>query len=126
MIELLEEDKAGETAKIVYDDIKNSLGIIPNIFKAMAAVDPRWLELNWYRSKQIMFEKGPLDRKTRELIAYAVSVINGCKYCSQAHEKMALRQKATPQELNHAKQIIELMASLNTIEKTFPDLPCEN
>ncbi|GJM04782.1 MAG: hypothetical protein DHS20C09_07730 [marine bacterium B5-7] len=126
MIKLLEEKEANETVRMVYRDIRDSVHMVPNLFKAMAAIDTVWLELNWYRSKQIMIEKGPLDRKTRELIAYAISVTNSCKYCAQTHEKMALMQEATQKELNHAKQIIELVASFNAIENTFPNIPFEN
>ncbi|MGB9713120.1 MAG: hypothetical protein ACP5SG_00800 [Dissulfurimicrobium sp.] len=38
----------------VYDDMKANFGMIPNFFKAQAAVDPEWAELNWFRVKRIM------------------------------------------------------------------------
>lgn len=125
MTELLQESDAVETAKLVYDDIRQTFGMIPNLFKAMAAANPAWLEMNWYREKKIMIEEGPLDRKTRELIAFTVSVINNCKYCSLAHEKMAHMQGASQDEINHARQVIELFASFNAIANSFPDLPCD-
>ncbi len=122
---LLEEQESTGTTKIVYDDIKRTFGIIPNLFKVMAAADPDWLEMNWYREKKIMIEEGPLDRKTRELIAFAVSVINNCEYCSLAHEKMARMQGASQDEINHARQVIELFASFNAIANSFTDLPSD-
>jgi len=125
MVELLQEEEAAGTAKLVYDDIKQTFGMIPNLFKAMAAADPCWLEMNWYREKKIMIEEGPLDNKTRELIAFAVSVVNNCEYCSLVHENMARMQGASKDEINHARQIIELFASFNVITNSFPDLPCD-
>jgi len=72
-----------------------------------------------------MIEDGPLDRKTRELIAFAVSVINNCEYSSLAHEKMARNQGASEEEINHARQVIELFASFNAIASSFPKIPCD-
>jgi alkylhydroperoxidase/carboxymuconolactone decarboxylase family protein YurZ len=51
---------------------------VPNFFKAQAAVSADWLELNWQREKQIMIATGALDRKTKELIALTVSLVNRC------------------------------------------------
>ncbi len=125
MVKLIEEEDATNSVELVYKDIKNNFDMIPNLFKAMAASDPVWLEMNWYREKKIMIEDGPLDKKTRELIAFAVSVINNCEYCSLAHEVMAYRQGATQDEINHARQVIELFTSFNAIANSFSDLPCD-
>ncbi|MBS4051198.1 MAG: carboxymuconolactone decarboxylase family protein, partial [Methylomonas sp.] len=78
MTKLLSEEQATGTARAVYDDIKKNFGMVPNLFKAMAAADPEWLAANWQREKSIMLEAGPLDRKTRELIAMTVSIVNHC------------------------------------------------
>ena len=80
MVKLLEEEDATNSVELIYKDIKDNFGMIPNLFKAMAAADPIWLELNWYRENQIMIESGPLEKKTRELIAFAVSMVNNRKY----------------------------------------------
>ena len=125
MVKLLEEEAATDSVEIVYQDIKHNFGMIPNLFKAMAASDPVWLEMNWYREKQIMIEPGPLDKKTRELIAFAVSVVNNCEYCSLAHEAMAHKQGASMEEIHHARQVIELFTSFNAIANSFSDLPCD-
>ncbi|MCP5246235.1 MAG: carboxymuconolactone decarboxylase family protein [Burkholderiales bacterium] len=125
MTELLEKSNATGRAKEVYDDIDASFGMIPNLFKAMASADPEWLALNWQREKQIMIEDGPLDRKTRELIALAVSITNNCKYCSLAHEALALHSGASREMVAHTKQIIELFSSFNAIANSFPELPCD-
>jgi hypothetical protein len=41
-----EQDATGKT-KEIYADIQKTFGMVPNFFKAQAAVDPNWLELNW-------------------------------------------------------------------------------
>lgn len=125
MTDLLEENEATGKVQDVYADIKNSFGMVPNLFKAMAAADPDWLEMNWEREKAIMLEDGPLDKKTRELIAFTVSVINKCEYCILAHEAMALKQGVTKQEMAHTRQVIELFSSFNAIANSYQDLPCD-
>lgn len=125
MTDFLEPQDATGLAKETYDDIEAKFGMVPNIFKAMGAADPKWLALNWQREKQIMLENGPLDRKTRELIAMAVSMSNNCEYCSFAHEAMARKEGATKEMISHAKQVIELFSSFNAIVHTFPGMPCD-
>lgn len=125
MTQLLSEEEADGTARAVYDDIKKTFGMVPNLFKAMAAADPEWLAVNWQREKTIMLAEGPLDRKTRELIAMTVSIVNHCEYCSLAHEAMAGRLGASKAEINHAKQVIELFSSFNAIVNAYPGIPCD-
>ena len=122
MTVLLEENDATGDVKLVYDDIRRTFGMVPNLFKAMAAVDPSWLEINWYREKKIMIDEGTLDLKTRELIAFAVSAINRCDYCTLAHENIARMRGATTGEINHVRQIVELFASFNAIANSYPEL----
>lgn len=122
MTRLLEEEEAGGDVKIIYDDIRRTFGMVPNLFKVMAAADPSWLEINWYREKKIMIDAGSLDLKTRELIAFAISAINHCDYCTHAHEKIAQMRGATAGEINHARQIVELFASFNAIANSYPEL----
>lgn len=64
----------------VYDEIKAKMGIpfIPNIFKALAH-QPAMLQAKWESYQAIMLT-GRLRRRTKELIAIAVSAVNGCFY----------------------------------------------
>ena len=125
MAKLLEPANATGKVKEIYADIESKFGVVPNLFKAMAAADPDWLELNWNREKKIMLEDGPLDHKTRELIAMAVSIINNCDYCKLAHEAMAVGQGASREEVNHAKRVVELFSSFNAVAHSFDNLPCD-
>ena len=125
MTQFITEDQATGKTQEVYKDIKNTFGMVPNLFKAMAAADPDWLAINWQREKNIMIEEGALDRKTRELIALTVSITNNCEYCSLAHEAMAGHMGASKDEINHAKRVIELFSSFNAIANSFHDMPCD-
>lgn len=115
MKKLLSEDEATGKAQDIYNDIKTAFGMVPNFFKAQAAIDPEWLELNWNREKKIMLSDSAIDRKTKEMIALAVSLVNRCEYCSASHENMALMAGATEKELGVVKQIVELFSSFNSI-----------
>lgn len=100
-------------------EISEEFGMLPNFFQAQATVDPEWLRLNWLRTKQILIAEGALDRKTKELIAMCVSMVNHCDYCALSHEAMAIKTGATEQEINEAKQIIELLVSFNAIANSL-------
>jgi AhpD family alkylhydroperoxidase len=111
---LLEEDASGKV-KEIYGEIKTAFGMVPNFFKAQAALDPDWLELNWNREKKIMLEERALDRKTKELIAMAVSLVYRCEYCSVTHEMMARMTGATPQQIVETKEVVELFSGFTAI-----------
>jgi uncharacterized peroxidase-related enzyme len=124
MSNLPSEEEVTGKSRDVLTEIKRTFGMVPNFFKAQAAVDPDWLELNWNREKVIMLAPGGLDRKTRELIALAVSLVNRCEYCSLAHETMALMAGADEREINQTKQIVELFSSFNAIAESLR-VPCD-
>ncbi len=124
-MKLISEKEATGKTKEIYREIKSNFGMVPNLFQAMAAVSPGWLEMNWQREKKIMLDDGPLDRKYRELIAFAVSVVNNCEYCTLAHESIAGIRGASKEETGHARQVIELFAGFNAIANSFHGLPCD-
>jgi len=55
------------------------------------------------------FSDGALDRKTKELIALAVGVVEGCDGCIASHSQSAARAGATPQEAAEAIGVTILM-----------------
>jgi alkylhydroperoxidase/carboxymuconolactone decarboxylase family protein YurZ len=77
---ITEEDATGKVREI-YDEIQSQLEIdfVPNLYKAMAPL-PHYLEANWNRVREIMVKEGQLDLLTKEIIAVAVSAVNGCDY----------------------------------------------
>jgi alkylhydroperoxidase/carboxymuconolactone decarboxylase family protein YurZ len=80
-IKMVPEDEAVGRVKAVYEEIKRELGIdfVPNLYRVMAS-NPGYLEANWNKVKAVMVEHGKLDRLTKEIIAVAVSAVQGCHY----------------------------------------------
>jgi alkylhydroperoxidase/carboxymuconolactone decarboxylase family protein YurZ len=80
-IMVVPEAEATGKVKEIYADIKATLGVdfVPNLYKVMAA-KPDYLEANWNKAKAVMVAPGKLDRLTKEIIAVAVSAVNGCEY----------------------------------------------
>jgi len=80
-IKMISEDEATGKLKEIYEEIKVCLGIdfVPNLYKVMAS-KPGYLEANWNKVKTVMVEPGKLDRLTKEIIAVAVSAVQGCEY----------------------------------------------
>ena len=80
-IALVAEEDATGKVKELYEDIKTTLGtdFVPNLYRAMAA-KPGYLEANWGKVKAVMLAPGKLDRLTKEIVAVAVSAVNGCDY----------------------------------------------
>ena len=79
-VKLVSDSDANEKVSGIFDDIKQTKGIdfIPNFWRALAT-NPDHLELVWNQLKQVM-RPGKLDTLTKEMIALAVSVTNGCDY----------------------------------------------
>ena len=78
---MIPEEEATGAVRDIYEDIKQTLNIefVPNLYRVMAA-NPLYLEANWRKVKAVMVEPGRLDRLTKEIIAVAVSAVNGCAY----------------------------------------------
>ncbi len=80
-IKMVSEDEATGLVKVIYEDIKQEFGIdfVPNLYRVMAS-NPSYLEANRNKVKAVMFASGKLDRLTKEIIAFAVSAVQGCRY----------------------------------------------
>ena len=80
-IKMISEEEAAGRVKAIYEDIKTRLGIdfVPNLYKVMAS-KPGYLEANWNKVKEVMIQPGKLDRLTKEIVAVAVSAVQGCEY----------------------------------------------
>lgn len=115
MTKLITDEQATGKVGTIFHEIRSTFGMVPNFFRAQAAADPDWLELNWNRWKAIMGRQRSLDRKTKELLAMAVSIVNRCEYCTRAHEAAAAMAGADKESLVEAKEIVELFSSFNSI-----------
>ena len=105
---------ASPEAREVFDDIKQKRGVpdVNNAWKAMAR-HPAVMKRFWERAQQVM-QPGALDARTKELIYLAVSVANGCHYCSASHTNLAKGKGVTEDELAEMVEIIGLALQGNS------------
>jgi AhpD family alkylhydroperoxidase len=85
----IEHAKASREVRAVFDDIKRTRGVpdVNNFWKYLAN-DPALLKRTWKSLKEVM-APGALDPLTKEMIYLAVSVSNGCGYCTASHAAAA-------------------------------------
>ena len=84
-VPLIDENAASAEVRAVYDDIKQTrdTDYINNFWRVLAN-DPATLKRIWGALKQVM-APGALDPLTKEMIYLAISISNGCAYCSHSH-----------------------------------------
>lgn len=112
-VSMPDEDQATGVVREIFADIRKTFGIpfVPKLFKVMAH-HPAYLKASWERVKVIM-GPGLIERKTKEMIAVAVSAVNGCDYCVGAHTA-ALRGMGTGDaELVELLAVVDLFSGFN-------------
>ncbi len=112
MPKLIDYADAPDAARAVFDDIKRTRNVadVNNFWKALAN-DPATLQRTWESVKAVM-APGALDPLVKEMLYVAVSVTNGCGYCTASHTAAA--RKAGMTEAMFA----ELMAVVATANAT--------
>ncbi|MCP4615387.1 MAG: carboxymuconolactone decarboxylase family protein [Bradyrhizobium sp.] len=103
-----ESEAKGKTAEL-YEGIKAKLGRVPNVHQAMG-VNPAFLGSMLQLSAAA--GKG-LDMKTKELINIAVSSVNNCRYCLDAHVAIAKKHGVTDAEIHAAVECAAAMSAFN-------------
>src|SRR5256885_12364316 len=95
LVRLIEYAQASPEVRSVYDDIMRTRGVdwINNFWKALAN-DPAELRRVWANIRQVM-APGALDPLVKEMIYVAVSVTNGCEYCTHSHTAAARKKGMT-------------------------------
>ena len=80
LLRLVSEEEATGKVKEIYEDIKatKEIDFVPKFWQALAH-NPDHLEATWQKLKVVM-KPGRLDKLTKEIIALAVSITNGCVY----------------------------------------------
>jgi AhpD family alkylhydroperoxidase len=112
LVTLIEYADASHEVRAVYDDIKKTRGVdwINNFWKALAN-NPAELRRVWTNVKQVM-APGALDPLVKEMVYLAVSVTNGCEYCTYSHAAAA-RKKGMSEAM-----FMELMAVVGLANET--------
>ncbi|NWH08661.1 MAG: carboxymuconolactone decarboxylase family protein [Alphaproteobacteria bacterium] len=79
-------EAAPAAAQPLLNEVKKSLGSVPNLFR-LVANSPAALE--GLLSLRAALGKGSIDAATGERIALAIANVNGCTYCNSAHSYIA-------------------------------------
>jgi AhpD family alkylhydroperoxidase len=125
----VEEHQATGLVTAIFADIKQTKNIdfVPAFWRTIAT-NPTQLELVWTNLKTLMHPEAvgrstPLDPRTREIIALAVSATNGCPYCVNSHTA-ALRKLGMDQEtLGEVMAIVGLFNMTNSLANGYQVKP---
>jgi AhpD family alkylhydroperoxidase len=119
LVRLIEQDEANAEVRAVYDDIKRTRGTdwINNFWKALAN-DPATLKRTWESLKEVM-RPGALDPLSKELIYLAVSMSNGCAYCTHSHAAAARHRGMTPEMLAELLAVVGMANETNALANGY-------
>lgn len=119
MVPLIEYDRASAEVREIYDDIMRTRGTewINNFWKALAN-DPPTLRRTWESIKSVM-APGALDPLTKELVYLAVSVTNGCAYCTASHAAAAKKQGMSRQMLAELLAVVGMANETNSLANGY-------
>lgn len=114
-ISMPDENQVSAEVGEVFADIRRTFGMpfVPNLFKVMAH-NPAYLRASWERVKIIM-GPGLIERKTKEMIAVAVSATNGCDYCVSAHTAALKAMGVGDGELVELMAVVDLFSGFNKL-----------
>ena len=124
-VRLVDENCPDPVVQRVFKDIKETKKIdrVPNIWRALAT-HPEHLELCWTRLKAIM-RPGKVDLLTKEIVALAVSVTNGCTYCINSHTAATQKLGLDNEGLGEVLAVVGLYNQMNRLADAYqvePDL----
>ena len=100
-INQISPETATGKAKELLDAVKNKLGLVPNLTRALANA-PAALEA--YLQFSGSLGKGTLSAKNRERIALVVAQENQCDYCLAAHSTIGKMVGLTADEIRDSRK----------------------
>jgi AhpD family alkylhydroperoxidase len=124
-VRLVDETTTNAKVQAIFADIKATKKTerVSNIWRALAT-NPEHLELCWTRLKAIM-QPGKVDLLTKEIIALAVSVTNGCSYCIHSHTAAVQKLGLDDEALGEVLAVVGLFNTMNTLADAYqiePDI----
>ena len=99
-IAALDPTHATGKTKSMLDAVQTRLGVVPNLFRVLAAAPPA---LQGYLELSAALAGGALSAKVREQIALAVAEANRCGYCLSAHAYLGAEAGLTPDDIADAR-----------------------
>lgn len=119
-VPVVEEGDASDTVAALYDRFKSHFGRpdVPGILKCFAT-HPPLLEHMMALSESLIFSKGFLTRRHKEMIATLVSSQNDCAYCADSHGFMLRMNGGSAETLCAIQQNHLHSPSLTEAEQTL-------
>ncbi len=114
-VPLIDDHALTAEVRAVFDDIKATRNTdwINNFWRVLANHPPT-LRRTWESLKEVM-APGALDPLTKELIYLAVSVSNGCQYCTASHGAAAKRLGMTQEMLGELIAVVGMANETNRL-----------
>lgn len=115
----IEYRDAPADVRAVFDDIKTSRKVddVNNFWKYLAN-DPVTLKRTWSSIKEIM-APGVLDVRTKEMIYLAISVSNGCEYCTASHGAAARKAGMTDAMFGELMAVVGMANETNRLANGY-------
>jgi AhpD family alkylhydroperoxidase len=122
----IEEKDASAEIRAIFEDIRATRKVdwINDFWKVLAN-DPVALKRTWESLKQVM-APGALDQRTKELLYVAVSITNGCDYCTVSHVAAARRAGMSDAMLRELISVVGMANETNRLANAYrvePDPP---
>jgi len=111
-----QDPESNPRVKAVFDDIRatRDTDFINNVWRYLA-FDPALLESVWADIKTVMATPSALDPKTKEMVYVAVSIANGCDYCTHSHTAAARAKGMTEAEHADLLRVVGTASRLNAM-----------
>ena len=115
----IEYADASPAVRAVFDDIKSSRKVedVNNFWKYLAH-DPATLKRTWKSLKEVM-APGALDPLTKEMIYLAVSITNGCGYCTASHGAAARKAGMTQAMFGELMGVVGMANETNRLANGY-------
>jgi len=96
-------EEAGSDVAAVYEELRKSKWRVPAMYQVLAHHLPI-LKCHEAYFDAVM-NKGLLDRKLKEKVAYKVARLNGCAYSTASHRRYAIKCGATESEMKSVDEM---------------------
>ena len=105
--------------RAVFDDIKKIRQVedVNNFWKYLAN-DPVTLRRTWESVKEVM-APGALDVRTKEMVYLAISVSNGCEYCTASHGAAARKAGMTDAMFGELMAVVGMANETNRLANGY-------
>lgn len=115
LVPYVSEESATGVVREVFEEILASrhLAKVPNFWRAIAH-RPEYLKSEWEKLKTVM-SSGTIDRRTKEMIAVAVSATNNCDYCLSSHTDALRSLGASDAEIVELLSVVDFFNGSNAI-----------